>query len=174
MEARPEATIESWMRIYGDGVLRTVLVITKDREASEEIAQEVFVRAWRKLDRFRGLSSPKTWLYRIAVNLAKNHLRRRRELTMEPSEVEQAHGATREEGPEASMLSQDLRRSVRAAVESLAPELRIVVALFYLEELSVNDVAATVGIPAGTVKSRLARARSELRDTLEWMGGIDE
>ena len=174
MDARPEVTIESWMAAYGDRVLQTIYVITRDREASEEIAQEVFVRAWRKLPQFRRESTPSTWLYRIAVNLAKNHLRRRTVLPLEPEAVELAGGPAPTDGPEESVVAGSVRELVRRAVAELPPELRTVVALYYLDELSVTEGAQTIGKPAGTVKSRLARARETLRRTLGSVGGFDE
>ena len=174
MDGRAESTIESWMSSYGDRVLQTIYVITGDREASEEIAQEVFIRAWRKLSQFRGESTPSTWLYRIAVNLAKNHLRRRTVIPLEPEAVEYAAGPAPGAGPEEHMLFRSTVEIVRASIAELPRELREVVALYYLDELSVGEVAAAVGKPVGTVKSRLARARAALRAVLESTGGSDE
>jgi RNA polymerase sigma-70 factor (ECF subfamily) len=160
-------TIEEWMDLYGDGVLRTVYMVTGNQEASEEIAQDVFVRAWRKLGGFRWESSPRTWLYRIAVNLARNHLRTRRELSVAPDRMEAEAGEWPGPNPEAAAVADSERDAVRREVARLPVDLRSVVTLFYLNELPLGEIAAVLRIPVGTVKSRLSRARSLLRVGME-------
>lgn len=164
-------TIDSWMKAHGDSILRTVYLVTRDRAASEEIVQEVFLRAWRKLHQFEGRSSPSTWLHRIAVNLARNHLRRRRVTLLDtaPDAADPGYAdafSPTHDGPETLASRNDRRGAVRACVESLPQRLRMVVALYYLEERPVVEVARILGLPAGTVKSRLSKARSMLRDRL--------
>jgi len=147
-------------------VLRTIYLITQDREASEELAQETFVRAYRKQHHFRGESSERTWLYRVACNMAKNHLRRRPEQRGRGEIIDFDRRATAHPGPEEVAARRESRARILSVVAELPAELREVVALYYLDEMSVTEVAEVVGIPAGTAKSRLARARSELRRTL--------
>ncbi len=172
-------TIEAWMTAYGDSILRTVYLVTRDRAASEEIAQEVFIRAYRKLDQFENRSAPSTWLYRIAVNLARNHLRRRRDHTLDtdrgegelpyPDAFTPAHPT-----PEAILVRADRAATVRSCVDALPSRLRLVVALYYLEERPIAQVAAILRLPQGTVKSRLAKARAMLHEKLETEEGHAE
>ena len=147
-------------------VLRSIYLITRDREASEELTQEVFIRAYRRQHHFRGDASERTWLYRIACNIAKNHLRRRPEQRGRAQIIDFDSRATTHPGPEEIAAHEDTRSSVLGSVSELPAELREVVALYYLEEMSVRQVSEVVGVPAGTVKSRLSRARAELRKAL--------
>jgi len=167
MHEQQRQLIRTWMDLYGDSVLRTVRVIVGDPEASEDIAQEVFLRAWRKLDQYRGESNPRTWLYRIAVNLAKNHLRKNRELLLEPDRMEIVSGPWRGPDPESAAIISSQRLQIREAIAALEPGLRLVVALYYLNELSVDEVARVLQVPTGTVKSRLARARARIKPYME-------
>lgn len=163
MQEQRSQVITEWMDRYGDSVLKTIYVIVRDREASEDIAQDVFVRAWRKLHSFRRDSSPGTWLYRIAVNLAKNYLRKNRDLPMGPDQVAIESGPWPGAGPETIAVANSERARVRASVAALGTELRTVVALYYLDDLPVDEVARVLQIPPGTVKSRLARARAAMK-----------
>ena len=159
-------TVEAWMEQYGDMVLQTIYLMTHDREASEEVAQEVFIRAYRKLHQFRGGSRPSTWLYRIAVNMARNHLRRRREVVAEREFLETAAGPSNEFRPDNTVEEAEEKNRIIEEVSGLPLELRTVVSLYYLDELSVEKTAEVLRIPAGTVKSRLSRARRKLRSAL--------
>ena len=169
-------TIEAWMTEHGDSIVRTVYLVTRDRAVSREIAQEVFIRAYRKLHQFQGRSNPRTWLHRIAVNLARNHLRRRRDDSLDshsdddtnPGAGSIVSGAWSPSlpGPEEATIRADQRSTVRSCVEALPERLRIVVVLYYLDDRPVAEVAAVLGLPAGTVKSRLAKARSMLKERL--------
>jgi RNA polymerase sigma-70 factor, ECF subfamily len=154
------------MDAHGDAVLRTVYLIVRDMTISEEIAQEVFVRAYRKLHLFKRRSAPSTWLHRIAVNLAKNHLRSRREIPTD-TELFSYRADDRTPPPETVAIDRSVRDTVRACIEGLPGRLRTIVVLYYLEERSVEDVARIAAIPAGTVKSRLSKARALLRESLE-------
>jgi RNA polymerase sigma-70 factor (ECF subfamily) len=154
------------MERHGDGVLRTIYLITGDRDASEDLAQETFVKAYHGLSRFRGQSNASTWLYSIAANLAKNHRSRRREFPAEHSFLADRAGATRTHGPEqAAIAAEDVAR-ITDSVLGLPPELRPVVSLYYLAELPIAEIARTLSIPEGTAKSRLFRARELLREVL--------
>jgi RNA polymerase sigma-70 factor (ECF subfamily) len=154
------------MKEHGDMVLRTVYLITRNLEASEEITQDVFVRAYRKLHTFRAECSERTWLYRIACNLARNHKRIRPERRGAGPVTDFDRQAAKHPGPEDRLLRGETRVEVVTEVGRLPADLREVVALHYLTEMSVDETAETLGIPAGTVKSRLSRARDQLREAL--------
>ena len=148
-----------------------------DPDEAEDIAQEVFIRAYENLAGFREASSFQTWLYRIASNLAIDAARARkrhraetfsldRPLETNQGEVERQFAAERR-GPAGLAESSELQRLVAEALAELSPKLRNVVALYDLEGLSYNEIAQVLGCPVGTVKSRLFNARNQLRERLE-------
>jgi RNA polymerase sigma-70 factor (ECF subfamily) len=159
---------------YRDYVYTIAVRIVGSESDAEDVAQETFVRAYRALPRFRGYSKFSSWLYRIATNRALTHLKRRRrraaavDLQSGPHVEAEASRteSDRRDGPEEIVLDQEFRRRVRAAVMTLPEQYRVVVTLFYLEERSYTEVAETLGIPMGTLKTHLHRARALLREAL--------
>ncbi len=155
-------TIEFWMEQYGDKLVRTVAVMTGDREEAQDIAQEVFIRAYRGIRSFRREASPYTYLCSIAINLVRSHRRRN---ARRPKEVEFddrfAKGSYLT--PEAGVLKAEQHELITRGVRSLSAKLREAVSLFYLSGMSIEDMAETLGISKGTVKSRLFRAREDLK-----------
>ncbi len=140
------------------GQVYSVLVGMVGPMDAEDLLQEVFVRAYRAIGRFRGDSALRTWLTRIAINLAIRHTQRRRESrVLEDAELERL-----------SYEPEDVatRLAVRQAVQELSPKLRAAVVLFYFEGLALNDVADAIGINRGTVASRLHEARRILKQRL--------
>jgi RNA polymerase sigma-70 factor (ECF subfamily) len=141
----------------------------RDEAEAEDVVQESFVRAWRALPAFRGDAQFYTWLYRIAVNTAKNHLVSlgRRPAT-EDIDDEEA-GAVREAErlhdvatPEHEALRNEMEALVLAAVDRLAPELREALTLREVEGLSYDEIAERMQCPIGTVRSRIFRARDAI------------
>ncbi|WP_409420889.1 RNA polymerase sigma factor RpoE [Pseudaeromonas sp. ZJS20] len=131
-----------------------------------DVAQEAFIKAYRSLPTFRGESAFYTWLYRIAVNTAKNYLtaqgRRPPDADVEASEAEFYEGADalhEQATPENLMLSDELKRHVRAALDSLPDDLRQAITLREIEGLSYEEIAVIMDCPVGTVRSRIFRAR---------------
>jgi RNA polymerase sigma-70 factor (ECF subfamily) len=131
---------------------------------AEDATQAAFVRAFRELPRFRGESTVKTWLYRIAVNEALGLLRRRRERGEPPADVPEAAG----DAPLGSAVVE--RLAVQAALRRTRPEHRAVLVLRYWEGLEYRDLAAVLGISLPAVKMRLLRARCEFRRHYEEQG----
>lgn len=157
---------------YKDYVYTVAVRIVVNEEDADDVAQETFVRAYKALGRFRGDSKFSSWLYRIAVNRALTHLKRRKRRGVSVDIDAGPHveaGAIEEDArstPEELVLDDELRQRVRAAVDELPPQYRAVVTLFYLEEKSYKEVSAILGIPMGTLKTHLYRARAMLRKTL--------
>ena len=159
---------------YQDYVYTIAVRIVGSDEDAEDIAQEAFVRAYRALPRFRGDSKFSSWLYRIATNRALTHLKRRRRRADTVDIESGSHveavviddGRSEETSPELRVRDEEFRRAVRAAVLELPEQYRVVVTLFYLEERSYKEVVATLGIPMGTLKTHLHRARALLREIL--------
>lgn len=130
----------------------------------DDIVQETFLRLWRSLEAFRGDSDPKTWVYRVTVNTAREHWRkagRRRNAMLRYLEEPRPRDAP------ALQERWELDRWVAAALQELDWEHREAVTLCYLEDLSVAEIAKIAGIPEGTVKSRLYHARLRLNALLQ-------
>lgn len=146
---------------------RVYSLVSRLAAASEadDLAQDVFIAAYRTLPGFRGDSAFSTWLYRIAVHVCSHHLRKRR-LDTTALDEQQADDE-REHDPERSAMSTELQRRVRLAIRQLPDKLRVVVALRDLHGLSYEEIAQVVGCPIGTVRSRLHYATQKLEATLK-------
>lgn len=157
---------------YSNLVYTVAVRIVGNEEDAEDVAQETFVRAYRALARFRGDSKFSSWIYRIAVNRALTHLKRRKrrpatvELSATPSVASEVTSRRVEENPEQVVLSDEFRAQVRDAVAQLPGHYGAAITLFYLEEKSYKEVAAILGLPMGTLKTHLHRARTLLREIL--------
>lgn len=154
---------------YQHKIVNLVLRYVRDPDQAMDIAQEAFLKAYRALPRFRGDSAFYTWLYRIAVNTAKNHLaaQRRRpldvELDLQDSEQYDLHAKLKDtDTPEGVTLSQELNRTVQRAIEALPEDLRTAIVLREIEGMSYEEIAQTMECPVGTVRSRIFRARDAI------------
>lgn len=164
---------EDIVRHYATMVFSLAARLVGPSEA-EDVVQETFLRAYRGLENFRGESSLKTWLYAIALNRARARhgtLARLRTFFVPSKGREDPFAALDEASdpgatPEENALVREQRRRLRAAMANLPEEFRAAVILRDLEGLSYEDVAAVLGVPVGTVRSRLARGRAILKETL--------
>ena len=154
---------------YQHKVIKLVSRLLRDPTEAEDVAQEAFVKAYRALGSFRGDSAFYTWLYRIAVNTARNTMaaRQRRPLDYEAglSEGEQAVVESRQrhvDTPEASVLSAEIRETINETVEQLPEDLRTAIVLREVEGLSYEEIAAAMDCPVGPVRSRIFRAREAI------------
>jgi RNA polymerase sigma-70 factor (ECF subfamily) len=142
-----------------------------DAGEAEEVAQEVFLRAWRGLARFEGRAKLSTWLYRIAFNEAQRQLRRRRPPVVEPGPEDEdpivAIPDALQLGPEAQALEQEFEATLERALGELPAEWRAAVVLRDIEGLSTEEAATVVGVRQAAFKSRLHRGRMQLRALLE-------
>ncbi len=144
-----------------------------DSSEQEDIVQETFIKAYRAIGRFRGDSAFYTWLYRIAVNTAKNHLasNRRRPPTQDIEINGEAPLRTPERlietnTPEVILQNDQLVEAIRKAIRGLPQELRQAITLRELEGLSYEDIAEAMGCPIGTVRSRIFRAREVIQTAM--------
>jgi RNA polymerase sigma-70 factor (ECF subfamily) len=154
---------------YEHKIVNLVMRYVRDHEQALDISQEAFIKAYRALPRFRGDSAFYTWLYRIAVNTAKNHLaaQRRRpmdiELDMQDPEQYGLHAKLKEtDTPEGVTLSQELQDTLERAIEALPDDLRTAIILRELDGMSYEEIAQTMDCPVGTVRSRIFRARDAI------------
>ncbi|SRR5690554_900476 len=152
----------------------------RDHAEVQDVAQEAFIKAYRALGNFRGDSAFYTWLYRIAINTAKNHLvARNRRPPSSDVEVEDAEFYAGSEAlkdvdtPEHSLLRDELQDVVDQAIRDLPEDLRTAVTLREMEGLSYEDIAAIMDCPVGTVRSRIFRAREAIdRNVRPLMEGV--
>src|SRR5947209_13154365 len=147
--------------------------MTHDAPDAEDLTQEVFIRAYQSIHRFRADAAVDTWLYRIATNLVIDRFRRTQRapqswvpLDEEEDAVGSLPATDRGSNPEATAQLGELRREVQKAIQTLPPKLRGAVVLHDLEGLSYEEVAEALGCPVGTIKSRLFNGRSLLRRKL--------
>ncbi|MGI9317844.1 MAG: RNA polymerase sigma factor RpoE [bacterium] len=146
----------------------------KDRSEQEDVTQEAFIKAYRAIGNFRGDSAFYTWLYRIAVNTAKNHLvgagRRPPAQDVDLDEsgaIGMAGGLTEMNSPEAILQNDELVVIIREAIENLPEELRQAITLREFDGLSYEDIADVMQCPIGTVRSRIFRAREAIEQAME-------
>lgn len=164
------ARIEAWMDCYGDRIMRAVYLIVQDYHQAEEITQDVFMKAYHKLSSFRGESSDYTWLYRIALNLARNNLRRKARIRFLPLDKGELEGEDRGERLEDETCRKTVRDNIRRCIARLPLKYREVVVLHYFEDMKIADIANILGQPAGTIKSKLSRGREALEQMLREEG----
>jgi RNA polymerase sigma-70 factor (ECF subfamily) len=153
-------------------VFNTAYRILGDHDLAADATQSSFVRAYRSLHTFRGSSSFTTWLYRIVSNVCLDMVRRQKRqtqsLTLDSDEEPQAERDIPDETnhPERVAIETELQRAVHGALQKLSPEHRVVLTLYDLAGFTYEEIADTLGLPLGTVKSRLNRARLALRDEM--------
>jgi RNA polymerase sigma-70 factor (ECF subfamily) len=169
------AAFDELMIRYQEEIFRLAVRMINDRERARDIAQECFLRAFRAIKNFRGQSSFSTWIYRITLNLCYNerHSRRR---AMAAATFSLNVGSDEDESsidlpdgsqePGATASTSELQDKILRAIESLDEAHRTVVILRDINDQSYQEIAKVLGCPVGTVRSRLHRARMELRDLL--------
>ena len=161
---------DALVRRYQHKVVNLVLRYVRDPAEAEDIAQEAFIKAYRALPRFRGDSAFYTWLYRIAINTAKNVLASRGRSPIQ-YEVDRSDDDDHYDvvanlkdtaTPEALALTEEIRSIVTSAIDALPEDLRTAIQLRELEGLSYEEIAAAMECPVGTVRSRIFRAREAI------------
>lgn len=166
--------IEEIIRTCGDEILRLLYLYVKDLDTAKDLFQDTFVKVHMGLKDFRSESNIKTWITRIAINTAKDYLKsawNRRVSTLSEYDTE-CEVDIKDESPqvEETVIKKDTKKRVREAVLELKEEYREVITCVYFLEMSVETTANHLSIPPGTVKSRLSRARSALKEILERRG----
>ena len=159
---------------YQHKILNLVSRYLRDRQDVEDVTQEAFIKAFRALPRFRGESAFYTWLYRIAINTAKNHLvsRSRRppgvDVDVEDAEFMDGAEVLKEpESPEAALARDELSAEIDMAISQLPDDLRSAVTLREFDGLSYEQIAQIMDCPVGTVRSRIFRAREAIDTRIE-------
>jgi RNA polymerase sigma-70 factor (ECF subfamily) len=158
------------VRKYQHKVVKLVMRYMRDPADAEDVSQEAFIKAYRALPNFRGDSAFYTWLYRIAINTAKNAIVARKrspvEYDLDLQNTEDSYDMQGRladtETPEALVLTEEIRTIVNAAIDALPEDLRTAIVLRELEGMSYEEIAAAMECPVGTVRSRIFRAREAI------------
>ena len=169
-----KAAFDALVLKYQQRVVNLVSRFVRSHADALDVTQEAFLKAYRALPNFRGDSAFYTWLYRIAVNTAKNFLatqsRRAGELDQDISEIEQIEGndALRDKAtPERLLLRDEIQATVIAAIDDLPDDLRMAIMLREVDGMSYEDIAGVMECPIGTVRSRIFRAREAVDKQLK-------
>lgn len=159
---------EALTRPHLDALYRTALRMVRHPAAAEDMVQETCLKAFASFGRSRQKTNFRAWLFRILVNRCIDHIRAAGRAAALPIDAVPAEAAPAADtpDPEQSAASRDLRDQLRAAIEALAPELRVVVLLVLVEEMSYAEAAESLEVPVGTIRSRLNRARAQLQTLL--------
>ncbi len=159
---------------YQQKVANIISRYVRDRDEVLDVAQEVFIKVYKALPRFRGDSAFYTWIYRIAINTSKNHLvarsRRIQNSDVEPEEAERYASALEMQNfdtPEAEYARQEIETAVTKAVDELPEDLRSAIVMREVDGLSYDEIAKAMDCPIGTVRSRIFRARDAIDRALK-------
>ena len=159
---------------YQHKIIQLIGRYIKDPSEALDVAQEAFIKTYRALAKFRGDSAFYTWLYRIAINTAKNHLvsraRRSSENEIDVQVAEQYEGAVRlrsHDTPEHILLSEEIASTIRSAIDELPENLRVAIVLREFDGMSYEEIAKVMNCPVGTVRSRIFRAREAIDKKLQ-------
>ncbi|MEC7579402.1 MAG: sigma-70 family RNA polymerase sigma factor [Pseudomonadota bacterium] len=154
---------------YQDRLVFSVYKFLKDYELAQDIAQEAFVKAFKNIEKFRGDSSFYTWIYRIAINTAKNFLssksRKSEIYDDEIMELKLSESAVTSENPENILEAEELRSMMMDAIQSLPDDIRTTLSLREFDGLSYEEIAEVQNCPIGTVRSRIHKGREILDKT---------
>jgi RNA polymerase sigma-70 factor (ECF subfamily) len=172
-----EAAFRELVRRYERPVFSLIFRMVRDRETSEDLAQETFIKVLNHIDRYRPEFKFSSWLFKIANNLTIDHLRKRQLKTISidgsphaatAAEVEASTFDVEARGESAldEMQSRELGSAIEKAIAKLRPEYRACILLRHVEDRSYEEIAATLDLPLGTVKTYIHRARHELREAL--------
>ncbi len=158
---------------YQHRIIQLVNRYVKDPSEAQDVAQEAFIKAYRALGNFRGDSAFYTWLYRIAINTAKNYLvsrnRRYFDYQVDIQDAEQVANAPQLKGmdtPENLLLNDEIVSVIKLAIEKLPEEMKMAIMLREFDGLSYEEIAETMECPVGTVRSRIFRAREAIDEKL--------
>jgi RNA polymerase sigma-70 factor (ECF subfamily) len=165
---------EMLVQRYQQKVAGVISKLIKDSHEIQDVAQEVFIKVYKALPKFRGDSAFYTWIYRIAINTAKNHLvargRRIQNSNIEPIEAESYSGGFEQQNfdtPDAEYERQEVEQVVHKAISDLPEDLKAAIVYREIDGLSYEEIAAKMDCPIGTVRSRIFRARDAIDTALK-------
>jgi len=171
----PEAAFRQLMEACRDSVFVLCRRVAASTEEAEDLAQEAFVRIWKGLENFKGESSLNTWIYRITWNVCASYIERRSRRPLEQTyteldfeEDDPSHRSYQRLGEwDSNIKNYESRQFLDILFQSLPESHQLVLTLFYLQELSYEEIETVTGWPLGTVKGTLHRAKAKLREAAE-------
>ncbi|GGH81262.1 RNA polymerase sigma-70 factor (ECF subfamily) [Pullulanibacillus pueri] len=158
--------IDELMMNYGQDILQLVYSYVNNKAIAEDVTQEIFIKCYRKLHTFNRKSKIKTWLWRIAINQCKDYLKKWYSKNVYPSDIDFTQYETKDKSVESVIIQQDEDAQLTSAVMKLPVKYREVIYLFYFEEMPINELAHVIGVNPNTVKTRLRRAKTLLKESL--------
>ena len=179
LKDRDEEAFGEIVRLYGDKVFNLVYRMLGSRAEADDIAQEVFITVFKTIDTFRGEAKFSTWLLRIAANQSKNRLKYLARRATDPDGLEDGGAldvaaaphamplSGQVDGPDVLAEAAELDGLLQAGIAQLDEEQRLLVILRDVEEMSYEEIGEVTGLPEGTIKSRLHRARMALKEWLD-------
>jgi RNA polymerase sigma-70 factor, ECF subfamily len=162
----PEPAFKRIVEKYQDRIFNLCVYMLQHKEDAQDAAQDVFIKAYRSLSNFKRDSSLDTWLHRIGVNTCLDYIKKSRPESPDGESFLEELPST-EPSPEQLYQSKELGQAIQSALQKLPADLRVTIILKEIEELAYGEIAETLRISIGTVKSRISRARDELRRLLQ-------
>jgi RNA polymerase sigma factor (sigma-70 family) len=166
-----EETLKWLMKAYGNDVIRIAFTYLNQKELAEDVAQDVFIKCYEKIDTFRNESSYKTWLVRITVNRCKDVLKSWSFKNLFITDIFKPNQAV--SSPEHQIIGNEENELISKQVIQLPVKLREVIILFYYQEFSIEEISELLRINPNTVKTRLHRGRQKLKESFEGAWAID-
>ncbi|WP_430787004.1 sigma-70 family RNA polymerase sigma factor [Virgibacillus flavescens] len=162
-----EVLIDEMMHKYGQEILQLVYSYVKNKEVAEDLTQDIFVKCYRSLDSFKGKSTLRTWLWRIAINQSKDYLKSWYNKNVSLTENESEFTGYQNGSVEKTVIQNDEDQMLASVVMNLPIKYREVIYLYYFEELAIKEIAVVIEMKENTVKTRLKRAKELLKERLE-------
>jgi RNA polymerase sigma-70 factor (ECF subfamily) len=172
-QAGDEPAFEELVRRYRNDVYGLSYHFLRNREEAWDVSQEVFIKAYRSLNRFRGEAGFKTWLLRIAANHCKDHFKKLRVATVSMDALPTQDFFADSGDPGQAMRNAELGRAIQQALDGLSPKHRMAFVLREFEDLSYKEMAEVMHCSEGTVMSRLHHARKKLQNSLARLGFVE-
>ncbi|WP_188207860.1 sigma-70 family RNA polymerase sigma factor [Alkalibacillus aidingensis] len=166
--------LDHCMTQYGTEIKRLVYAYVRNHADTDDVVQEVFITVYQKIDQFQHQSELKSWIYRIAINKSKDHLRgfkHRQQRLKQKLEQTFKKEATNQQTPEQVSLQTEESKKLLVQVYQLPIKYKEVIILYYFEQLSVKEIADILNINTNTIKARLKRGRERLKEKIESDGG---
>lgn len=162
-----EEIIDKIMELYGQDILQLVFSYVKNKEVAEDLTQEIFIKCYKNLHQYNHKSKLKTWLWRIAVNHCKDHLRSWHSKNMIVAEEKAKSAASLKEDVENEVIQKVDDEKLVLAVMNLPDIYREVIYLYFFEDLAIKEIYHVLNVNQNTVKTRLKRAKELLKESLE-------
>lgn len=172
MEKDAEEVLEELMNLYSKKVYLLAFSFVKNHGSAEDITQEVFIKCYKHLDKYRGDAAISTWIYRITVNTAKDTLHKNK-FTQFMHPVKYITNFASNHTPEQAYMEKNQKEQLLQAIFSLKIKYREVLILYYFHDQKIDDISKTLQMNANTVKTRLVRGRMKLKQKWISIGGGD-